>query len=86
MFLLQFQAKIAVGLTTAAKYIARKRGRLSKDSPSPSASKKHPIHCSVIPIEDVPYDTVGHWAIHSKEWRCKICPEGFREVHVLSVV
>ncbi|KAJ8891318.1 hypothetical protein PR048_010834 [Dryococelus australis] len=43
MSLLQFQAKLALGLTTADKDITRKRGRPSKDS-SPSVSKKHRVH------------------------------------------
>ncbi|KAJ8867088.1 hypothetical protein PR048_032950 [Dryococelus australis] len=77
---LQFQAKIAVGLTTAAKDITRKMGRPSKDSPSPSASKKHCAHRSVIPIEDVRYDTLGHWPVHSKKEHCKMCPKVFSRI------
>ena len=73
-----FRASIAHALAKKAK-LPRKRGRPSSSPPQPA---KHPrATAATRPVEDVRYDNIAHWPVHSeKKMRCKLCATGFTRI------
>ena len=73
-----FRSAIASALTAEGKIMIKKRGRPSKYGEISSVPKRVK---TVLPVSDVRYDNVEHWAVYTKQrMRCRFCPSSYIRV------